>query len=237
MKVFNSITETIGRTPIMRLNRIEEMTGSNACLYGKLEAFNPAGSIKDRAALWMIKDAEAKGVLKAGATIIEPTSGNTGIGLAAVCAARGYKAIFVLPETMSIERQKLLRAYGAEVVLTPGKAGMQGSVDKANELAKEISGSFIPSQFDNPANPAAHVDTTGPEIWEDMDGKVDILVAGVGTGGTISGNGKFLKIKTQTLKLWPWSRRIHPFFPKGKLVPTTFRVLDPTSYRATLIEK
>lgn len=227
MKVFNSITETIGRTPIMRLNRIEESSGCDACLYGKLEAFNPAGSIKDRAALWMIKDAEAKGVLKAGATIIEPTSGNTGIGLAAVCAARGYKAIFVLPETMSIERQKLLRAYGAEVVLTPGKAGMQGSVDKAIELAKEISGSFIPSQFDNPANPAAHVDTTGPEIWEDMDGKVDILVAGVGTGGTISGNGKFLKSKNPDIKIVAVEPKNSPLLSEGKTGPHNLQGIGP----------
>lgn len=193
--IIQSITEVIGKTPMMKLNHIEKEDGIKANLYAKLEAFNPAGSIKDRAAMWMIKDAEARGLLKPGGTIIEPTSGNTGIGIAAIAAAKGYKAIFVLPETMSVERQKLLKAYGAQVVLTEGAKGMQGCLEKADELNRDIPGSMIAGQFVNPANAQAHMDSTGPEIWDDLDGKVDIFVAGVGTGGTITGCGKYLKKK------------------------------------------
>ena len=193
--IYNRITETIGKTPLMRMSNMEREEGLQASLYGKLEGFNPAGSIKDRAAFYMIKDAEEKGILKPGGTIIEPTSGNTGIGLASIAASKGYRAIFVLPETMSIERRKLLAAYGAELVLTEGKKGMQGAVDEAERLHKEIEGSFLAGQFENPANARAHYETTGPEIWNDLDGKVDILVAGIGTGGTITGTGKYIKEK------------------------------------------
>lgn len=199
--IYNDITETIGRTPLLRLNGIEKKRNLKAELYAKLEAFNPAGSIKDRAAYYMIKDAEERGILKPGGTIIEPTSGNTGIGLAAIAAARGYRAIFVLPESMSVERRKLLKAYGAELVLTDAALGMQGAVDKADELAKEIDGAMVMGQFENPANARAHVETTGPEIWEALDGKVDMIVAGVGTGGTITGTGKFLKGKNPDVKV------------------------------------
>ena len=199
--IYNDITETIGRTPLLRLNGIEKKRNLKAELYAKLEAFNPAGAIKDRAAYYMIKDAEERGILKPGGTIIEPTSGNTGIGLAAIAAARGYRAIFVLPESMSVERRKLLKAYGAELVLTDAALGMQGAVDKADELAKEIDGAMVMGQFENPANARAHVETTGPEIWEALDGKVDMIVAGVGTGGTITGTGKFLKGKNPDVKV------------------------------------
>ena len=199
--IYNDITETIGRTPLLRLNGIERKRNLKAELYAKLEAFNPAGSIKDRAAYYMIKDAEERGILKPGGTIIEPTSGNTGIGLAAIAAARGYRAIFVLPESMSVERRKLLKAYGAELVLTDAALGMQGAVDKADELAKEIDGAMVMGQFENPANARAHVETTGPEIWEALDGKVDMIVAGVGTGGTITGTGKFLKGKNPDVRV------------------------------------
>lgn len=199
--IYNDITETIGRTPLLRLNGIEKKRNLKAELYAKLEAFNPAGSIKDRAAYYMIKDAEERGILKPGGTIIEPTSGNTGIGLAAIAAAKGYRAIFVLPESMSVERRKLLKAYGAELVLTDAALGMQGAVDKADELAKEIDGAMVMGQFENPANARAHVETTGPEIWEALDGKVDMIVAGVGTGGTITGTGEFLKGKNPDVKV------------------------------------
>lgn len=199
--IYNDITETIGKTPLLRLNGIERKRNLKAELYAKLEAFNPAGSIKDRAAYYMIKDAEERGILKPGGTIIEPTSGNTGIGLAAIAAARGYRAIFVLPESMSVERRKLLKAYGAELVLTDAALGMQGAVDKADELAKEIDGAMVMGQFENPANARAHMETTGPEIWEALDGKVDMIVAGVGTGGTITGTGKFLKGKNPAVRV------------------------------------
>ena len=199
--IYNDITETIGRTPLLRLNGIERKRNLKAELYAKLEAFNPAGSIKDRAAYYMIKDAEERGILKPGGTIIEPTSGNTGIGLAAIAASRGYRAIFVLPESMSVERRKLLKAYGAELVLTDAALGMQGAVDKADELAEEIDGAMVMGQFENPANAQAHMETTGPEIWEDLGGKVDMIVAGVGTGGTITGTGKFLKEKNPHVKV------------------------------------
>ena len=201
MKVYETITDLIGGTPLLHLANFEKSRGAKAKIYGKLEYFNPAGSVKDRIGRAMIDDAEAKGLVKPGATIIEPTSGNTGIGLASVAAARGYKVILTMPETMSVERRNLLKAYGAELVLTEGAKGMKGAIEKAEELAKEIPGSIIPSQFTNPANPAAHTATTGPEIWEDTDGKVDIFVAGVGTGGTISGVGGYLKSKNPDIKV------------------------------------
>ena len=201
MPVFNQITELIGATPILKLNRFEQNRALLAHIYAKLEFFNPAGSIKDRVAKAMLDDAEQKGLLKKGAVIIEPTSGNTGIGLAAVGAARGYKVILTMPETMSVERRNLLKAYGAQVVLTEGAKGMKGAIEKAEQLARETANSFIAGQFVNPANPAAHYRTTGPEIWADMGGKVDIFVAGVGTGGTISGAGKFLKEKNPHLQV------------------------------------
>lgn len=214
--LYNSIIETIGNTPLLRLSAIEKCRGSKAAVYGKLEAMNPAGSIKDRAALSMVLDAEKKGVLKPGGTIIEPTSGNTGIGLAAIAAARGYRAIFVLPESMSIERRKLLAAYGAEVILTDRAKGMQGSVDKARELHNEIEGSILAGQFENPANAQAHMDTTGPEIWEDLEGKVDILVAGVGTGGTITGCGIFLKEKNPNIHIVAVEPANSPLLSEGR---------------------
>ncbi len=193
MKTYERITDLIGRTPLMRLSNYIADNSLKADIYGKLEYFNPAGSVKDRIAKAMVDDAEARGVLKPGAVIIEPTSGNTGIGLAAVAASRGYRIILTMPETMSVERRNLLKAYGAELVLTDGSKGMKGAIAKAQELAASIPGSFIPGQFVNPANPAAHRATTGPEIWSDTDGKVDIFVAGVGTGGTLSGVGGYLK--------------------------------------------
>lgn len=201
MKIYESVDQLVGHTPLLELKRIEEAHGTNARILGKLEYYNPAGSIKDRIAKAMIDDAEAAGILKPGATIIEPTSGNTGIGLASIAAARGYKLILTMPETMSIERRNLIKAYGAEIVLTDGAKGMTGAIEKANELAAEIPGSFIPGQFINPANPAIHKATTGPEIWEDTDGEVDILVAGVGTGGTITGIGQYLKEQKPEVKL------------------------------------
>lgn len=200
-KIYTGFAELVGKTPLIRLLNYEEKHGLKAEIVVKLEALNPAGSVKDRVALSMVLDAEEKGILKPGATIVEPTSGNTGIGLAAVAAARGYRAIFTMPETMSAERQKLLKAYGAEIVLTPGAKGMTGAIARAEELQKEIPGSVIPGQFVNPANPKAHVETTGPEIWEDTDGKVDFFVAGIGTGGTITGVGKYLKERSSDVKI------------------------------------
>ncbi|MBR7187393.1 MAG: cysteine synthase A, partial [Clostridia bacterium] len=199
--IFKSADQLIGRTPLLELAHIEAAEGLKATVLAKLEYFNPAGSVKDRIAKAMIDDAEARGALKPGATIIEPTSGNTGIGLAAVAAARGYRIIIVMPETMSVERRQLMRAYGAELVLTEGSKGMKGAIAKAEELASEIEGSFIPWQFVNPANPKVHYATTGPEIYEDTDGKVDIFVAGVGTGGTVTGVGQYLKAKNPYVKI------------------------------------
>lgn len=201
MKIFQSMTELIGRTPILELKNYEKENALDASILAKLEYFNPAGSVKDRIALAMIEQAEKEGKLKAGATIIEPTSGNTGIGLSAIAAAKGYKIIITMPETMSVERRNLMKAYGAELVLTEGAKGMKGAIAKAQELSESIPDSFIPGQFVNPANPEAHIKTTGPEIWEDTDGKVDIFVAGVGTGGTISGVGAYLKEKNPAVKV------------------------------------
>ena len=216
MKVYETITDLIGGTPLLHLANFEKTRGAKATIYGKLEYFNPAGSVKDRIGRAMIDDAEAKGLLKPGATIIEPTSGNTGIGLASVAAARGYKVILTMPETMSVERRNLLKAYGAELVLTEGAKGMKGAIEKAEELAKEIPGSIIPSQFTNPANPAAHTATTGPEIWEDTDGKVDIFVAGVGTGGTLTGVGEYLKSQNSDVKIVAVEPAGSPVLSEGK---------------------
>ena len=201
MTIYNNVIDLIGKTPLVELQNIEKEYNLEAKLVAKVEFFNPAGSAKDRVALRMIEDAEKKGLLKPGATIIEPTSGNTGIGLACVAAVKGYKAIMVLPETMSVERQLLLKAYGAKVVLTEGAKGMQGAIDKAEQLHKEIDNSIVAGQFVNPSNPAAHYDTTGPEIWEDSNGTVDFFVAGVGTGGTITGTGRYLKEKKPEVKV------------------------------------
>ena len=201
MKTYKKITDLIGNTPLLELENYGEYQNLGAKIFGKLEYFNPAGSVKDRIAKAMIDDAEAKGVLKPDSVIIEPTSGNTGIGLAAVAAARGYKVILTMPETMSVERRNLLKAYGAQVVLTPGVNGMKGAIQKAQELAAENENSFIPSQFTNAANPSAHRSTTGPEIWNDTDGKVDIFVAGVGTGGTVSGVGEYLKSQNPNVRV------------------------------------
>lgn len=201
MKVYQKITDLIGGTPLLELTNLEAKDELPAKIYGKLEYFNPAGSVKDRIAKGMIDDAEAKGLLKPGSVIIEPTSGNTGIGLASIAAARGYRLIIAMPETMSVERRNLMKAYGAELVLTEGAKGMSGAIAKAKELAAEIPNSFIPSQFTNPANPDVHEKTTGVEIWDDTDGTVDIFVAGVGTGGTVTGVGKYLKSKNPNVKV------------------------------------
>ena len=200
-KVYDSILDLVGKTPLVELKRIEEKEGLQAKLIAKVESFNPAGSVKDRIAKAMIEDAEAKGLLKEGSVIIEPTSGNTGIGLAAAATVKGYRMILTMPETMSVERRNIVKAYGAEVVLTDGTKGMKGAIEKADERAKEIPNSFIAGQFVNPANPATHKKTTGPEIWEDTDGEVDIFVAGVGTGGTITGTGEYLKEKKPEVKI------------------------------------
>ena len=215
MKVYNKITELIGGTPLLRLTNYIKDNNLEAEIYGKLEYFNPAGSIKDRIAKAMLDDAEEKGILKPGAVIIEPTSGNTGIGLAAIAAARGYKIILTMPETMSVERRNLLKAYGAQIVLTDGAKGMNGAIEKAKELAEKTPGSFIPSQFTNMANPRMHTKTTGPEIWEDTDGKVDIFVAGVGTGGTLSGVGEYLKSKNPNVKVVAVEPAGSPVLSKG----------------------
>ncbi len=216
MKVYESVDQLVGHTPLLELKRVEEVHGVSARILGKLEYFNPAGSIKDRIAKAMIDDAEAAGILKPGATIIEPTSGNTGIGLASIAAARGYQLILTMPETMSVERRNLIKAYGAKIVLTDGAKGMTGAIEKANELAAEIEGSFIPGQFINPANPAIHKATTGPEIWQDTDGTVDILVAGVGTGGTLTGIGQYLKEQNPEVKLVAVEPSDSPVLSEGR---------------------
>ena len=213
--IYTSADQLIGKTPLLELTHIEKEEKLEARILAKLEYFNPAGSVKDRVAKAMIDDAEARGVLKEGSVIIEPTSGNTGIGLAAVAAARGYRIIIVMPETMSVERRQLMKAYGAELVLTEGAKGMKGAIARADELAKEIPGGFIPGQFVNPANPAAHKATTGPEIWADTDGKVDIFVAGVGTGGTITGVGEYLKEKNPAVKIVAVEPAGSPVLSKG----------------------
>ena len=238
-KIYKSIDKLIGRTPLMELSNLEQKLELQATLLAKVEALNPGGSAKDRVAKRMVEDAEKAGILKAGATIIEPTSGNTGIGLAVMAAARGYRAIIVMPDSMSMERRLLMTAFGAELVLTEGAKGMTGAIEKAEQLANEIPGSFIPGQFDNPANPAAHYATTGPEIWADTQGKVDIFVAGVGTGGTLTGTGKYLKEQNPKVRIVAVEPAGSPLLSQGRagshglqgiganFVPT---VLDTTIY-------
>ena len=218
-KIYKSALELIGNTPLVEVTKIEKEKELDATLLVKLEYFNPAGSVKDRIAKAMIEDAEARGVLKEGSTIIEPTSGNTGIGLAAIAASKGYRIILTMPETMSVERRNILKAYGAEIVLTDGTKGMTGAIAKADELAKEIPNSFIPGQFVNPVNPKAHRETTGPEIWEDTDGAVDIFIAGVGTGGTVTGIGEFLKSKKPEVKVIAVEPASSPVLSEGKSGP------------------
>ena len=218
-KIYGSALELIGNTPLVEVKNVEKSEGLEATVLAKLEYFNPAGSAKDRIALSMIEDAEERGVLKPGAVIIEPTSGNTGIGLASLAAIKGYRVILTMPETMSVERRNILKAYGAEIVLTDGTKGMNGAIAKANELAKEYENSFIPGQFDNPANPAIHKKTTGPEIWRDTDGQVDVFVAGVGTGGTITGTGEYLKSQNPNVKVVAVEPATSPVLSEGKSGP------------------
>ena len=238
-QIYTSADQLIGRTPLLELTNIEKKYDLKARILAKVEYFNPAGSVKDRVALMMINDAEEAGILTPDSTIIEPTSGNTGIGLASIAAARGYRIIIVMPDTMSVERRQLMKAYGAELVLTPGAQGMSGAIAKAEELAKEIPGSFIPSQFTNPSNPKAHVTTTGPEIWEDTDGNVDYFVAGGGTGGTITGGGQFLKSKNPNVKVVAVEPASSPVLSQGHGGPHKIqgigagfvpKVLDTTVY-------
>ena len=219
MRTAKSITELIGNTPLLELNGIQKTHNLNAHIYAKLEYLNPTGSVKDRAAIYMIEAAEKQGILKPGATIIEPTSGNTGIGLASVTVAKGYKSILVMPDSMSAERRKLMAAYGAELVLTEGAKGMKGAIARAEELNREIPGSFIPGQFTNPANPQAHYETTGPEIWRDLDGQVDMLVSGVGSGGTITGAGRYLKEKNPAMRVVAVEPADSPVLSKGTAGP------------------
>ena len=216
MKIFDRVEDLIGKTPLLEIKNFNKQLGLNAKILVKLEYFNPTGSVKDRNALYMLNRAEKDGLIKEGATIIEPTSGNTGIGLASICASRGYKLILTMPDTMSIERIKLIKGYGAQVVLTDGKLGMMGAVEKANELKGQIEGSFIPSQFDNKANIDAHYNSTGPEIWQDTDEKVDMFVAGIGTGGTLSGTAKFLKEQNQNIKVIGVEPQSSPLISLGK---------------------
>ena len=230
MAIYTSITDLIGGAPLLELKNYEAENKLEAKILGKLEYFNPAGSVKDRIAKAMIDDAEAKGVLKPGATIIEPTSGNTGIGLASVAAARGYKIILTMPETMSVERRNLLKAYGARLVLTDGAKGMKGAIAKAQELAESTPNSFIPGQFTNPANPATHRASTGPEIWQDTEGKVDIFVAGVGTGGTLSGVGRYLKSQNPNVNVVAVEPACSPVLSKGVAGPHKFRVSAQALY-------
>ena len=237
MKIHESIAETVGKTPLVKLSRFF----SQGNLIAKLESFNPAGSAKDRVAAEMIEDAEKRGILKSGSVIIEPTSGNTGIGLAAVGASKGYKVILTMPDTMSIERRRLLAAYGAEIVLTDGKLGMAGAIAEAERIAAEHENSFIAGQFDNPSNPDAHYKTTGPEIWEDTDGKVDIFVAGIGTGGTLSGTGKFLKEKNPDIKIVGIEPSSSPLITEGKFGPHGLQGIGanfvPKNYDASLCDE
>ena len=240
-KIYTSADQLIGKTPLLELTHIEKEEGLEAKVLGKLEYFNPAGSVKDRIAKAMIDDAEQKGLLKPDSVIIEPTSGNTGIGLASVAAARGYRIIIVMPETMSVERRQLMKAYGAELVLTEGAKGMKGAIAKADELAKEIPNSFIPGQFVNPANPSVHKATTGPEIWEDTDGKVDIFVAGVGTGGTISGVGRYLKEQNPSIRIVAVEPASSPLLSQGHAGPHGLQGIGanfvPGNYDSSVVDE
>ena len=235
------LTDLIGNTPLLALNNYGKELNLPANILAKLEYFNPAGSAKDRIAVAMIEAAEEAGLLKEGSTIIEPTSGNTGIGLASVAAAKGYQTILTMPDTMSVERRNLLKAYGAQLVLTPGEMGMQGAIDKAVELAKLIEGAFIPGQFDNPANPKAHYETTGPEIWRDAEGKVDVLVAGVGTGGTLSGTAKFLKEQNPKIKVVAVEPDVSPVLQGGEAAPHKLQGIGanfvPKNYDASVVDE
>lgn len=240
-KIAAHLTDLIGNTPLLTLNNYNSALKLPATVIAKLEYFNPAGSAKDRIAYAMITDAEARGILQPGATIIEPTSGNTGIGLASVAASKGYRAILTMPDTMSVERRNLLKAYGAQIVLTPGALGMKGAIDKAEELAKSIPNSFIPGQFDNPANPAIHYRTTGPEIWRDTEGKVDVFVAGVGTGGTVSGTGKYLKEQNPAIKVFAVEPKDSPILNGGQPGPHKIQGIGanfiPQNYNAGVIDQ
>jgi len=241
MKIAKHLTDLIGNTPLLELANYGAALKLHCTILAKLEYFNPAGSAKDRIAFAMIEDAEQRGLLQPGCTIIEPTSGNTGIGLASVAAAKGYKVILTMPDTMSIERRNLLRAYGAQLVLTPGAQGMKGAIEKAKELAGEISGAFIPSQFDNPANPAIHYRTTGPEIWRDTDGNIDAYVAGVGTGGTLSGAGKYLKEHNPHIKIFAVEPDTSPILNGGKPGPHKIQGIGanfvPANYNASIVDE